>query len=291
MAQTDKLLAGSVIQGYFCGGYGLPQLSRELQASKKRWYQWSEPAATKNRVCIAVCANGSLLRSYGPGATRRPWVESLFQRFKLLFHKPSNSDVAGKVDLECRSLWGAPPRLRIQHHPEQTMSVEAVAGKLFSALFYVDVCSYPDLSVSPGSCEIEVKCRLAPGNHLNAVTHRLHDQELRVYYRGCGEWHQKYLCLTKWDSQLPFSRRFKVEVLSLESRLELRIDSPTQIGRQENSSNTPCRLRDLVECMAQSHKDGANGLSQACGNAGTKESVNFEDEICQIDSLIEALND
>lgn len=51
-------------------------------------------------------------------------------------------------------------------------------------------------------------------------------------------------------------------VLIPEATLEVKIDSPIriQIGRQEDTSNTPCRLRDLVECMDQEGKEITKGL-------------------------------
>lgn len=100
--------------------------------------------------------------------------------------------------------------------------------------------------------ELELKCRLPPGHHLNAVVRALVDNNLQLHYSwpnsdfqtAMADW-PAWRCLTS-SSTTAFSKTFQVEPPLLDTEMRFRIESPFSRNPEE-ISNSPCCLMDLLD--------------------------------------------
>jgi hypothetical protein len=139
-------------------------------------------------------------------------------------------------------LWDFRPWITIEH-PGRPGDSRAPAEKLIASLFYVKLVSLPKLGSALASALIEVRCRLAAGPHINAIVRELLERKSQL---GCSVWGSQttttFCDASVWQDikeGREFGRRIEIEVLSLDTEILLQIDN-------ENVSNCPCRLRDLV---------------------------------------------
>ncbi|KAH6881121.1 hypothetical protein B0T10DRAFT_463624 [Thelonectria olida] len=204
----------------------------------------------QGRVCIAI-HNGHHFRC---NYHRESSVNNRF-KFSRLFEGLCFShrliEDSGQVDDECKAIWGSKAQLRVQKDAE---TAKAAAGKLFASLFYLELCRFPDFRSVPVMCDVDVKCRLNPGQHLNAVVHEIQRQRLKIHYKGSGTWFRDDFCSTNWEliksqSLDGFSRRLRIQVLSPQTILQVEIDSPVQKRYQERISMAPT-LMELMDDLA-----------------------------------------
>lgn len=140
------------------------------------------------------------------------------------------------------TLWDSPPRITIEQ-PGSPGDFQALPEKLIASLFYIRLLSPPELGSARSSCLVEVKCRLPPGPHVNSIARELLERRSQL---TCSAWGSR-TTTTFCDAPVwhrvreggELSQRIEIKVISLDTEILLQIEN-------ENVSNCPCQLRDLL---------------------------------------------
>lgn len=163
-----------------------------------------------------------------------------------------------------------------------------MADSLLASLFYIELVHEPLFHSSRIICELQMRCRLPSGPFLSDLVARLCQPPRRtrsdarlcdlseranVYYGGNGQVH----AIAAIDDRLwneiraggSFIKYLNVEVFSLDSMIEVRIDSI--IGDERPFiSNCPYRLGKLVKDQGMDckfgHRDHQSRLTTRSGN-------------------------
>ncbi len=235
-----------VIIDYFCNHTPIVECFRSLTESRKKaWLQrWVENAIQEvphSRISISIIDGNRLISNYSVPRhlnTKQPrrWAADLLG---VSSQRVSFGEVAAT---ECAKLWDSRPWITVEH-PGRPGDHRALPEKLIASLFYVKLVTLPELGSAPSSVLLEVKCRLQPGLHTNSIARELLEQKSQLKCSVWGTRTTTTLCdpsvwqLIKAGGEL--SRRIEIKVLSLDTEILLQIDN-------ENLSNCPCRLRDLI---------------------------------------------
>ena len=204
----------------------------------------------KSKLCVVVVTKNGLARSYD--RQRHRLCDSFNQVPK--FRRPHRADVARQAYNECEAIWDTAPRLKIDIKDKRPHNIRTHASKLFASLFYVELRSIPRQSPSSITCEIDIKCRLAPCPHLNAIVHEIRRQKLQIYYTASQEWLHGDFCSSNWERITAgafdgFSTPLMLEVASLDSLLQCEIDSPVTPGHRESIIGSSYKLCELVRAL------------------------------------------
>lgn len=206
----------------------------------------------KTGIFVSVFDGKQLLRNYGDSPKLRhaphvPYCPPSLAQNKAKQHAKIPSHV---VDAESRAIWGPEACVKVEYDGRDPGAAEAVSGWLLAALFYVEACCMSETSSLQMICELEIKCRLAAGPHLNAVVRALLHDGATLHCNSSQARHQVQFC--DWDiwkeitssSDAVFSRKIAVEVDSMDCSLEFQIETKLS-GKSEHVSNSPCSMVDL----------------------------------------------
>ena len=204
----------------------------------------------KSKLCVVVVTKNDVARSFD--RQRHRLCDSFNQVPKL--RRPHRADVARQADNESEAIWDTAPRLEINIRDKTPHIIRSHASKLFASLFYVELRSMPRQSSSSITCEIDIKCRVAPCPHLNAIVHEIRRQKLQIYYTASQEWLHGDFCSSNWERITAgaidgFSTPLVLEVASLDSLLQCEIDSPVTPGHRERISGSSYKLCELVGAL------------------------------------------
>lgn len=124
-----------------------------------------------------------------------------------------------------------------------------MVGQLYSCLFYVELLGTPSFYTSPQECFVQVNCRIPPGPSLVDFLFKLRRKNACFHYRGSEpQYTEATACtpglLEKCKMGSPYSRKLDLEVDSIDSLLEFKLDG-IGIGLHE-LSNFPYRLGQLM---------------------------------------------
>lgn len=150
---------------------------------------------------------------------------------------------------ECEALWGTDSSSQVEYYGSHG-TLNTATGTILAALFYVMLRC--DSTSRVCAWELELKCRLPPGHHLNAVVRALVDNNLQLHYSwpnsdfqtAMADW-PAWRCLTS-SSTITFSKTFQVEPPLLDTEMRFMIESPFSRNPEE-ISNSPCCLMDLLD--------------------------------------------
>lgn len=184
---------------------------------------------------------------YPPGGRCRFSLARHWNRRRQDILSPSD-----QTDVECKAIWSSKPWMKIDFGGEQMESLRPIANQLFAALFYARIVQVPTFTMAPVTCQLEVRCRLLPGRHLNAVMHQVKHQKLHIHLSVSGKRQRVDLCGDYWERVQergfsPFSRVFSVAIASTEDVLDVEIEGPYE--GCEPIGGFPCSFHSLVEAM------------------------------------------
>lgn len=204
--------------------------------------------------CLCILHRSTTSRSYGPPDSGGGYVARMSPPVLRSLVKKKQMKANDHAESECREIWGCDPETVVVHDGVRVNDAKWIAGKLFASLFYVTLQREPKAWVSPCDCELEVRCRLPNGHHLNEVLRKVAYDKIRIHYFNCGEWHASDLCdVSTWKNitsgRHDFSKAIRVQVQSREAYIELAIDNSAEGDDRENISNCPYRLMNLIEDM------------------------------------------
>ena len=234
-----------VVVDYFCNRTSLLACFRTLteprkNAWRKRWPAKAVQEVPYSRTSISIIDGNRLISNYS--APRH--LEAKQPR-----RWPTNaSAVSQTISLtqvaatECTKLWDSRPWITVEH-PGRPGDYRALPEKLVASLFYIKLVTPPKLSSTPASSLIEVKCRLQPGPHTTLIARELLEQKSQLKCSAWGSQTTTTFCdASVWQrikAGGELSRHIEIKALSLDTEILLQINN-------ENLSNCPCRLRDLV---------------------------------------------
>lgn len=285
---------------YFCFRSSIPECARNLKASKKLRSLWNTPVPVpKSRTFISVLDGQKLYRNYGDG----PQLKDAPQIPYTYTHRPFTRN-QGKgwakisphlADAESDAIWGPGAWSKIEYDGRNPSEARAASSKLLAALFYIAACRVQRTTPLPTTCEIEVKCRLTAGPHLNAVVRALM-QDGAILHCSCSESRiQVQLCDRDiWRNVTSpgietFSRKIEIETESIDSSLECKIETK-MLGNCEHLGNSPYSMVELVNdlSVAGMSEDGACSYPSQ-DNPSTDRSYLRLHSMSKLDDQIEEL--
>ncbi|KAI1846266.1 hypothetical protein JX265_014047, partial [Neoarthrinium moseri] len=160
-------------------------------------------------------------------------------------HGRPDSRHAMAAESECDLLWpGAPMSNFVVHDTFQTV---AMARRLTALLLYLEVADVTSERRLPCRVPFRVRCRLAPGCHLQNLMLMLRDRGAKIWF-GCNKLAScEPFCgeeqLEDLRNGKEYSRRVDLWVPSVDSMVQLRVGTDTW---QENASRCPFKFLDLV---------------------------------------------
>lgn len=138
----------------------------------------------------------------------------------------------------------------VQYNGGYLENFEDIIGQLYSSLFYVELLQLPIYhKLSEQDCSIRICCRLPPGPSLVDFLVKLGQQNACLQYRASElQYTETPVCtqeiLIRCKNGEAFSRQLDVQVESMDSILDIRLDSFKQ--GCHNISNCPYILKKLV---------------------------------------------
>lgn len=209
-----------------------------------------------SRLPVAIVDGSQFHRTYGNDPQLRfvglpPYLKRRLLRNQSVLLEPLMPDI---VDQECQAIWGSGRWSRLEYHGAHGVIRDAtlMSGKLLAGLFYVEICRVPETNIRPVLLELEIKCVLAPGAHLNAVMHAFLEHNAILHYSCSQSRLQGQLCTRSMWAEIiaqdskQFSKRIEIEAPSLDCSLELKVDNIHNQRLSEHIKNSPCIVSDII---------------------------------------------
>jgi hypothetical protein len=134
--------------------------------------------------------------------------------------------------------------------PHNALSLNLVAQRMLSCLFYVEAVSEPTLYSPPETVLVRLLCRIPPSAEMVSLVRNLFQRNTNVRYRGAeATWTAETLVtpaiLSRCRSGKPFLKVFGVQMNGLETAVDIRLCD--ELVGEQSISNCPYKLGKLIE--------------------------------------------
>lgn len=246
-AEADRL-AMTVTVDVFAEGRSL-----DSRPVVNKWLAWRSKAPprisplTKNRCRVAVLGKRGILCNYRDAvADQSSPLEFLAQEVERLWF---GSRVLTMIHDGSSSSDQTPDyRQSIFLTSMSDLRALNINDLLVASLFFLEVVDEPG-NLFPQECQIRMRCRLPPGNHLFNLLYRLRYRDARVYCRSNSRrWHEHSLCDTRqWDelkAGAEYSLSWAMEFTSFDMQIHVEMDG---VVERKYISDGPITLSDLIQ--------------------------------------------
>lgn len=250
-AEADGL-AMTVTLDIFAEGRSLD--SRPVANKLLTWRNKSPPRIsplTKNRCRVAVLDKHGIHCNYrGAISNQSSPLEFLAQEVERFW---SGSRVMTLIhDGSLTSERSPDDRQSILLTSMSDLRAPNMIDLLVASLFFLEVVNKPG-DLFPQECQICMRCRLPPGNHLFNLLYRLRYRDARVYCRSNSRrWHEHSLCDTQqWDrvkSGAEYGLSWAMEFISVDMQIHVEMDG---LVERKCISDGPVTLKDLSQDLGE----------------------------------------
>jgi hypothetical protein len=140
--------------------------------------------------------------------------------------------------------------VRYMGGPYNALSLNFVAQRMLSCLFYIEVASRPALYSPPETILVRLLCRIPPSGEMISLVRSLFQRNTNVRYRGAeATWTAETLVtpaiLAHCRSGEPFLKFLGVQINAMETAVDVRFSD--QLIGEQSVSNCPYKLGKLIE--------------------------------------------
>ena len=257
-------------------------------------YKVSDPIPYGN-LCISIFDGKDLLRNYGSDiqcSTRKR--SRLVRQFSRSRSKSITHIMHLVAEAEREAIWGGSGRPTTEYHGVGLNDVRTTAGKLIAGLFYAQLRSIPDTKLQSFALQVELRCRLRPGSHLNALAHAMLQNQAILHFRYSRSWTKVPLCDgSLWDkitssNSLGVFKLIDIKSVSFEDTLEFKIEAGRTPQTPEHVGNSPCSVTDFLNA-AEENLDLCSSDIGTLNNAYNREDdqwSHLDREIGHLENLL-----